>query len=455
MRKRILQLSTLLAATWLLTVACQLAWSQASRKPASNSQQKAVLVGVHARGSQRYPKSDIAAATGLKVGTTVTPQDFNTAANELVASGAFEEVKYRYEPARTGYVVTFEVSDTDQFLPVSYDNFVWFSDQQLNDAVHQRFPLFKGEVSTTSGMLEKVTDVLQALLADRGVAGTVRFVQEGTFGRGKFEGKINGGVFTIEGLDVTIREVNFPGASDSDLPDLRKKAEQLLKMPYQRSIAAAFAENNLRPFYSKRGYLKAAFGAPEMKLVKEDVQAPEVSLSIPVQPGAQYRIATIRWWGNKVFYPEDLQKQLSVRAGGVADAVQIESDLDKIRTLYARKGYLRAAIAANPAFDDSDNTVSYEFALHEGDVYRLHEVEISGAGLSKDTLARLREAWQMREGEPYDAGYEREYLKVIGRVLAPNVTVEVNKDINDERKTVDVNMDFVVHADKVIRENTK
>jgi outer membrane protein assembly factor BamA len=187
-------------------------------------------------------------------------------------------------------------------------------------------------------------------------------------------------------------------------------------------------------------------------MLKDDVNAPEVSLAITVQPGAQYRIATIRWWGNKAFYSEDLQKQLSVKPGGVADGVQIESDLENVQKLYGSKGYLRASVAANPTFDDADSTVSYEFSLHEGDVYRLHEVEIAGAGLTKDTIGRLRDAWQMREGEPYDAGYEREYIKAVARILSPNVSVKMNRDISDENKTVDVNMNFVVHADKVIRE---
>lgn len=418
------------------------------------SEQSAPLVAVHAIGSQRYGEEDIAAAAGLKKGTQVRPQDFKTAADELVASGVFEEVRYRYEPAGAGYVVTFEVADSEQFLPVSYDNFVWFTDQQLTDAVHRRFPLFRGEVSTNQGMLEKVTDVLQGLLAERGIAGTVRFIQEGTYGRGKVDGKIRAGIFTIEGLNVAVRQMQFPGAPDSDLPELQKTAEPLLQAPYQRSIVAAFAENNLRPLYAKHGYLKASFSAPELKMLKDDVKAPEVELLIAVQPGAQYRVAKYRWWGNKAFHAEDLQKLLSVKPGGVADRPQLESDLGQVQKLYYSQGYLRESVAINPTYDDSDDTVSYEFAVQEGDVYRLHEVEIAGAGLTKDTVARLREAWQMREGEPYDAGYERQYMKAIRRLVAPNVSVEMNRDISDQNKTVDVNINFVVHADKTIPEDT-
>lgn len=449
------------ARTFILTMAViagvhgLVAGQGASRTSTRDSQAPAPLVAVHATGSQRYTEDDIATASGLKKGAIVRPPDFKAAADELVASGAFEEVRYRYEPAGTGYAVTFEVADAQEFLPVFYDNFVWFTDQQLTDAVHQKFPLFKGEVSTTDGMLEKVTDMLQGILADRGITGAVRFVQEGSFGRGKAEGKISGGVFTIDGLNVTVRRVEFPGAAARDLAELQKTAETLLKIPYQRSIASAFAEGNLHPVYARRGYLKAKFGAPELKLLKDDVNAPEVALTIAVQPGSQYHIDKMRWWGVRALHAEDLQRFMTVKPGEAADAPQIESDLDKVRTAYARKGYLKASIAAHTAFDDSDNTVSYEFAVQEGDVYRLHEVEVAGAGLTKDTVARLREAWQLREGEPYDAGYERDYIKAVRAILAPNVTLEVNRDVSDENKTVDVNISFVAHADKVIREDTK
>jgi outer membrane protein insertion porin family len=441
-----------------LACASELAYAQVSQhrgRPSAGSQQQAPLVAVHAKGTQRYNEAEIAAASGLKIGATVGPQDFKTAADELVASGAFDEVSYRYEPAGTGYAVTFQLVDSDQFLPVSYDNFVWFTDQQLTDAIHQRVPLFKGEVSVANGMVEKVTEALQGVLAEKGIPGTVQFMQEGSFGQGKVDGKINGGVFTIAGLEIAVREVTFPGAAQSDLPELQKTAESLLKIPYERSLVAAFAENNLRPLYAKRGYLKATFSKPGLKVLNDDVKSPQVAVSIGVDPGPQYRIAEMQWSGNKAFWPEDLQALLTVKPGAVADALQIDSDLDKVRSLYGSKGYIHANVTAHPTFDDSQHTASYEFVVNEGDVYHLGDVTITARGFSQDLLARLREAWQMRQGEPYDATYERKYMKDVRPMLTPNVTVEVNKDVNEDSKTVDVSMTFVVHADKVIREKSR
>jgi outer membrane protein assembly factor BamA len=419
------------------------AQAQNQHRPKPTTQ--ATLAGVHVSGSKHFSDAEIAAAAGLTVGATVGPADFQNAANKLVATGAFEEVGYKYEPAGTGYSVTFNLTDSSSFIPVTYDNFVWFTDQELNDAARKRVPLFNGAVATTGEMVDQVTEALQSIIAERGISGEVSFMhQESDLG-----GPINGGVFTITGLTVHVRQVNFPGAAEADIPMLEEAAKGLVKAPYQRSMLGAFAELNLRPLYRQRGYLKVSFGQAEMQLLDKDPHDPVVGLTVPVIPGAQYRVAEMQWSGNKAFYPQELSKLVTVRAGGVANAVQLQRDVEGVVKLYGTKGYLRAAVTIDPSFDDAQRMVTYEMRVKEGDVYRLGSVDVTG--LDKQTNARLREAWKMREGDPYDTSYEREYMKVAAPILARNISVRTEKNINEKSHTVDVTMQFIVHADKVIK----
>lgn len=430
--------------TTALLVAVLGCCAQAQNQRTARPIKQAVLAGVHVSGSKRFSDADIAAAAGLTVGSTVGPADFQTAANKLVATGAFEEVGYKYEPAGTGYSVTFDVTDSDSFIPVTYDNFVWFSDQELNDAVRKRVPLFTGTVATTGEMVDQVTEALQAVVLERGINGEVSFTHEARLG-----GSVDGGVFKIAGPTVHVRQMKFPGAAEADVPMLEEAAKGLLKAPYQRSIVGTFAELNLRPLYRQRGYLKVAFGEAETQLLDKDPQNPVVGLSIPVTPGAQYRISEIHVSGCKAFHPEDLEKAITVRPGGVANAVQLEKDAKAVVGLYNTKGYLRAAVTTDPVFDEAQHAVALEVRVQEGDVYRLGSVDITG--MAKLTNARLREAWAMREGEPYDTSYEREYMKTVTPMLAANISVRMEKNINDKNHTVDVTMQFVVHANKVIK----
>jgi outer membrane protein assembly factor BamA len=166
--------------------------------------------------------------------------------------------------------------------------------------------------------------------------------------------------------------------------------------------------------------------------------------------GAQYRIAEVTWEGAKAFYPEDLGKAMMLKAGAVADAMQLDEDLRKVLTFYGSKGFVRASANATPVFDDQQKAVSYMIHVREGAVYRFRSVELQG--IDKASAARLREEWKLREGEPFDAGYPREYARAIGRLLPPNVSIEPRLEIDDESQAVDYTVRFIQHADKVIRE---
>ncbi|HYG99593.1 MAG TPA: POTRA domain-containing protein [Terriglobales bacterium] len=414
--------------------------------------QKAKLVAVHAEGSKRSIESDVIAYTGLKTGEIVGPEDFKQAADKLMACGAFDEVRYKYGPAGTGYTVTFTLADSEQFLPVAFDNFVWFSDQELTDKIRESVPLFRGAVATGGEMLQQVSDALQNLLAQRGIPGTVRFVQEGSFGVGDHEGAITGGLFIIDGVEINIRELKFPGTAQADGPMLQDALKSLLAMPYQRSAVRALANDNLHRLYAKRGFLKARVGEVSIELIGSNPREPEVVVNIPVEPGAEYTLSGIRWIGLKAFNTEDLQRLMSAKKGMPVDGLQLDTDLDRIRETYGRKGYLRAEVTVNPTFDDEQRTVAFDIQVREGDLYRFKSIDLDG--LDRLTLAKLREAWTMREGEPFDAGYEREYIKAIRPMLAQNISVSVDNDRNDETKMVEVTMHFEIHANKVVREKS-
>ncbi len=410
-----------------------LVWAQA--KPAAN-QGPWRLVGVRATGSERFPEADIIATTGLKIGDNVVPEQFKAAADRLAALGAFEEVAFDYGPAGTGVTVEFKLADTPQFLATKFDNFVWFSDQELMDAVRKSVPLFHGEVPPEGEMTAAVTDALQALLVERRLPGHVRFQLE----EEKPGAPIHSGVFIVDGVNLKIAEVDFPGAQPEDLPLLQKAAKPLLDIPYQRSTARSFAEFNLPPVYRQRGYLKAQFAEPTARLLPGDAASPAVAVSIPVTPGLQYRLGALRWSGNGAIQTADLDKLLHLRVAAPADALQLGRDLDSVHTAYAARGYLRQDTRAIPTWNDSVQVVSYELRVNEGDQYKFAGVEITG--LERRVRDRVREVWSLREGEPYDPGYIKTFLHAAVRLLPPGAITRVQQDINDKQKTVDVTVHF-------------
>jgi outer membrane protein insertion porin family len=394
------------------------------------------IAGIHAKGSTHFPEADIVAATGLKIGESIAPERLKTVADTLATTGAFEQVSYKFGPAGTGMAVQFLLTDAPELIPADFDNFVWFTRQQLMDAVRARVPLFHGEVPSQGEMTSQITEALQGLLASRGIPGQVGFhmreAQTGPSG--------SGGAFSVEGVEIQIRSVTFPGADPADLPALEAASKGLLKIPWQRSVIANYTEQKLRPVYLAKGYLKVSFGEPTATLVSENPAEPTVSLSIPITPGLQYRLGAIRWTGNKLFPSLDLQKEIKLKVGDPANLVELQRDLDAVHNLYAAKGYLRQTTSEIQSLDDSVHVVSYELRVAEGDQYRFASLELTGVEPKVRDL--VREQWTLREGEPYDPGYIKTFLDAAIPLMRKGAVTQVQQDINDQERTVAVGIQF-------------
>jgi len=90
-----------------------------------------LLSQINATGSQRYSKADIVAALQLKTGTQVSQKDLQDASQRLGNSGLFQLVKYEFGWQGNGVVATFDLADATSFVPVGFENFVWFTPGEL------------------------------------------------------------------------------------------------------------------------------------------------------------------------------------------------------------------------------------------------------------------------------------------------------------------------------------
>ena len=135
------------------------------------------LIAVKVTGSKRFTPEEIATASGLPVGTIAHEEDFKKAARQLGETGAFGSIAYTFSYSSAGTKLEFQVTDADKFVPARFTDFVWFTDEELHRKVHERVPLFKGELPTNGRLPDQVSDVLQALLVENGIPGLVEYLR--------------------------------------------------------------------------------------------------------------------------------------------------------------------------------------------------------------------------------------------------------------------------------------
>jgi len=408
----------------------------------------AKLIEVKMTGSKRFTQEEVATACGLPLGATVGDEDFRKAARQLGETGAFNDISFTYSYSSAGTKLTFQVTDADKFVPAHFADFVWFSDEELLQKVHERVPLFNGELPLSGRLADQVSDVLQALLVEGNIPGHVDYLRTGT------GGQVDAIDYAIANVIIRIRRVVFTGAAAGELPLLEAAAEKLSGRDYYRALFTAFVEHAALPIYRERGYLKASCAPPLPKVVKSDsFEASDdkrfvtlVDVTLAVTPGIQYKLAAWNWSGNNSIPSDTLQPLLHAKTGQPANTVQLEEDLRSVQQLYGSHGYLTATIKANAAFDDAAGAVAFDLAVSEGPIYHMGELEFRG--IDNNLTARLRAAWKIRPGDVYDSTYLKEYLPLARKLLPPTLDWEVSPHVTAilRDKTVDVDLQYTAKA---------
>ncbi|HMC30464.1 MAG TPA: POTRA domain-containing protein [Candidatus Angelobacter sp.] len=388
------------------------------------------LVRVLVTGSERYHEDDLVRATGLKVDSQVTADDLQNAANRLGNSGAFSSVEFLFKPAigTKGVEADFQVADAEKFLPAAFENFVWFNESELQEAVHQAVPLYNGQLPTSGNMSDEVSAALVKLLASKGLPSDVSYMLAAEFGQLPSVYK-----FKVANANVKIKDVSVSGAAHM-LPELLAKSIAPLKnAAYLRSDVLKVLEKNLVPLYRQHGYLKFAISEVKPKLEENELVHVEVS----VNEGEQYRLGGYAWSGNTLVTSEELSKRISLKAGEPLNALQLERDLAQAKKLFGKFGREGVIIDAVPAF--SAGAVAYSFQVKEGELYHMGKLEIEG--IDPEQIRKLTQGWKLGEGEPYDNTYIHQFLEhTVLKVPGHKWEWMTFEQIDDTQKTVNVRL---------------
>lgn len=396
------------------------------------------LASVKVTGSSRFRSDQIAPATGLKPGATVTKDDLQRGADRLAELGPFSGVHYRYGDTDAGVVVEYQVTDAPT-VPVWFDNFPWFTDAELISAVKSSIPIFDGTAPEHGALLDEISDALQGALASRGVQGSVTHsLMTAPGGSQQIQ------QFRVGGVDSNIASVEFSDALPQSDRAIQARLPDLIGHPYSRTGIELFEFEQVRPAYLAQGFLRVRFSPPTTRLVGAGPSA-RVAVTVAVNRGSAYTWGGITWSGNQVVSQGELNALVTLKPGDPADEMKIEPIWESIHDLYARHGYLDATVTPTPQYDDQAKRVSYAAAISEGSQYRMGKLVLTG--LSIEGERRIREAWKIAPGGIFDKDLYDDFVSSGIKqafVGLPFHYEKVGRFLQEDPKagTVDVLLDF-------------
>ncbi|HYR77005.1 MAG TPA: POTRA domain-containing protein [Pyrinomonadaceae bacterium] len=409
------------------------------------SAQAGRLTKIDVVGLKRIPPAQVIAASELKIGQAVDPSVLDAAATKLMQSGLFKKLTYRVR-GRVGEVtVIFEVEEANRSLPVVFENFVWFTDEELASAIRNDIPFFNGTAPEAGDATEKIVQSLQRLLNERKIPGRVEVMPYTDLAKGTQEF-----LFTVRGVKIPVCSLSFPGAEAVSEAELIKASQPLINSDFSRKDISAFATYTLFPLYRRLGRLRAQFREPAAAKAENLANCVDgVTVTVPVDEGIVYSWAKSDWTGNQSLSPTELSAALGMKSGEIADGSRIDAGLKEVRTAYGRKGYLVVRIKESSQFDDSAHWVSYQFAVSEGPQYHMGNLIING--MAPDLTQNLKESWTLQSGAVFDESYVDDFRlnalpRFIGtqmqRSLAFHATAQTVTRPDAQKLTVDVIITF-------------
>jgi outer membrane protein insertion porin family len=424
---------------------CGFAQSQPARRPPQRKAAEAAapaptrwpIATLAVEGARHYSREQVVAVAGLKIGQMAGKTEFDAARDRLLASGAFDNVSYRFTPSSEGggYAAVFQVTEAEPAYPARFED-LGISAGEAERALSEKDPLFlKDWIPATKPVLDRYAGWLQERLAAAGIKEKVT---------AQVAPPPAGGGFVILFRPArnrpAVAEVSFEGNQVVPERVLREAvAGTAIGAPYTEESFRELLGNALRPVYEARGRVRVTFP----KIHTEPAKDTEgLAVMVTVDEGQSYTLGKVAVEGPTPLRPEDLLKAGDIKTGDVANFNAVAEGLERMRHALRRAGYMQGKVTSERRIDDAKRTIDLALHVDSGPQFLMGKLEITGLDL--DSEAEIRRIWGMKEGKPFNADYPDRFLaSVREQGLFDNLgktRAEISTD--DARHVTDVKLVF-------------
>lgn len=353
-------------------------------------------------GAAAYSQTDLLKLSGLHPGDISTQSELQKAAQRLNNTGFFADI--RYQSDSRGLVFALKPMPASQLLPARFNNFVWWSSQELNAALKARVPLYTGEVPLEGNTQDAIISALKAMVAEEGVTANVIAIPQ--VQPGASPTSIS---FVIDTPQVVIHSLTFADASPAMQAKLGAIVKSQTGQPFELDDTRSSITASSTKMYRDAGYLDIAL--TDLTHPKPTITANTIDLDLTatISEGEPYRLTSLIWSGSDIMSAADFNKSVSIKPGEIASQQALQRSLGALAHAYYVKGFQDAKVQAVATTDHATHHVAYTVNVIPGDQY--HFRSIKTIGLTSGQQKQFDSAWQMHPGDVYDVTYLTEFLK--------------------------------------------
>jgi outer membrane protein assembly factor BamA len=368
---------------------------------ASPAQKKAPPKTIRFQGASQYSQEELLAAAGLKPGARLSPIEVKAHAKQLNDTGLFSVVKFSSD-ARG---LLFTLTPATQLFPIHLDNLPLKLGEgpgkELDDKLHERFPLYHGLVPANGSALEGIRQTFEEMLAAQGVKATVKAAVTSGLG----PQKITAMNFTITAPAVRIGSIQLSGVSAAMLAKANVLVSSQTGNAFDTENSATGLQHAFENLYQDQGYAAVQVDVTQIEPPVLSGQSTDPAIEIPytvaIKEGGIYKLGSISYPPDALVPRTEVEKVLSKYPAGSGRPLDLF--LLAVRDAYHARGYLDCSVASRASFNEATHIVNYSFEITPGPVYKMGAVQFDGA---PDAMAvRLTHLWKMPPGDTFDESY--------------------------------------------------
>jgi len=386
-------------------------------------------------GGAPYRDAEILSIAALKPGDVLTVDTIAGPAQRLLDTGMFDSAEMELiGPGNKTAHLSLKPIPLEKLLPGSFENFVWWTPQELSEAIHAKVPLYRGVFSDAGNLPDLVQAALEQMLAAKGIqATTSHAVAEPTV-----QHPVRVMNFRLDKPDVRLKSVELTGLpADVSAASVEAVNRRLIGSTYNEGLTRVTMEDRLLTPWRNLGFVHAQL----TNVVRTPSSSPEgilVAYTAQLEAGAIYKIGAVNWEATPLFSEADFERTLKLHPGDVATGKLLDAVQKPILDAYLTQGYLYAYLTRTMISDDATHTVGYTLHMVPGAQYHLRK--LIPLNLTPAAQQAFDAIWKMKSGDLFNDLYFQDFIRKIVETPGPLRGWGATYDLQPDNETHEVDM---------------
>jgi Surface antigen variable number repeat len=184
--------------------------------------------------------------------------------------------------------------------------------------------------------------------------------------------------------------------------------ERIVRLLREKTYPESEIGERVREAVRTLGYINAVVEEPQLSFQAQERDIADVT--VKVDPGVQYRLAEIRFEGETVLPPQQLRDAFSQQRGDLFNATKLGAGMERLRELYANRGYINMVASPAVMTDESRRTINLVLEVDEGQPFDFGKLYLEGIEPRPGAGKALLDSWKSLQGNRYNAAELQRWL---------------------------------------------